>query len=435
MSTVVEQLDQIFNGSDDYVVIYHVIGKCELRIAGLNSLVDLPKSLNLLEEQVKGQAYEGERDKRNGKQEVSDYLQSLLEGKLIVSSKEGQHPWVFNESVGLSLSRPIEGPTNDNILQGPLSAFTEDLSLNLGLTRKEVVSSSLTVKSFEMGTGQKRNVSLLFRSDKVKQSLVEKVIRILEENSRTEVSTIQDILNLCNGSKKHLISYFYKTELLQEVNKSLLGGKVVLFMDRYPFALILPNGLADMFFLENDRNYTYPLMLVMRFIRIIGVLLALILPGLYIALVSVNPEMLRVELALTVAQSREGVPYPAFVEVILLLVVLELILEANVRLPKSIGPTITMVGGIIIGQAAVDARLVSNLLIIVLAATTIASSSIVGIQNSLVIRVFKYIVMVLSAIFGVLGLFTGLFVVASYVASLTIFGVPYFTIKGVERDG
>lgn len=117
-----------------------------------------------------------------------------------------------------------------------------------------------------------------------------------------------------------------------------------------------------------------------------------------------------------------------------MLLVLELIIEASVRLPKSIGPTITMVGGIILGQAAVDAKLVSNLLIIVLAATMIANSTVIGFQNSISIRLFKYIFVFLASIYGILGIFAGLFIICSYLSSIRTFDIPYIPLKGEQGD-
>jgi hypothetical protein len=188
-----------------------------------------------------------------------------------------------------------------------------------------------------------------------------------------------------------------------------------------------------MFTVENYRNFPLPLMITIRVIRVIGVLATLLIPGLYVALVAVNPEVLRIEMALSIAQSRQGVPYPALVEIILMLIILELILEASVRLPKSIGPTVTMVGGIILGQAIVDAQLVSNLLIIILAATTIANFTIVGVQNSLSIRLFKYLIVLLAAIYGVLGILAGILFVTAYLASLTTFGISYLNLN-LKKD-
>ncbi|UOQ48120.1 spore germination protein [Gracilibacillus caseinilyticus] len=138
-------------------------------------------------------------------------------------------------------------------------------------------------------------------------------------------------------------------------------------------------------------------------------------------------------MALSIAQSRQNVPYPSLIEIFLMLLILELILEASVRLPRSIGPTITMVGGIIIGQAVVNANLVSNLLIIILAATTIANFAIVGIQNSFALRFYKYLIVLTSAVYGVFGLLSGMVFIMAYLGSIQTFGVSYLSFK-MERD-
>lgn len=247
----------------------------------------------------------------------------------------------------------------------------------------------------------------------------------IESNLDKDIPNLLAFSKLLGFSKWTLISRFNTTELPENVASALRVGKVVLFLDRFPFALILPNLLMDMFAEENDRNFPLFFMIIIRFLRVVGLLTNMLIPGLYVALVSVNPDVLRIEMALSIASSRIAVPYPAMIETLLLLVILELILEASIRLPKTIGPTITMVGGIILGQAVVQAKLVSNILIIILAATTIASFTVIGFHNAISIRISKYLLLILSAIYGVLGLFVGIVVVCAYLASVSSFGFPY----------
>lgn len=261
------------------------------------------------------------------------------------------------------------------------------------------------------------------------KELVENINSLIEKNKSMDISNLQSMSKMLGFSSWDTVSKFNTTELPFHASQFLKKGRVVILVDQLPFALILPNLLWDMFIVESDRNFPFPIMITISCLRVIGALIALISPGMYVALVAVNPEALQIELALSVAQSREGVPYPALVEVIIMLVVLELILEASIRLPKSVGPTITMVGGIILGQAVVEAKLVSNLLIIILAATTIANSTLVGAQSSLSIRSFKYINVILSSLFGVLGLVVGLVFISSYLASLTTFGKSYLYLN------
>ena len=140
------------------------------------------------------------------------------------------------------------------------------------------------------------------------------------------------------------------------------------------------------------------------------------------------------DLALFVAKSREGIPLTAFLETIAMVVLVDLILEAIVRLPKSVGPAITMVGGIILGQAMVEAKLVSNLLVIVITAVVIASSSVIGMQNSLYIRLLKYPILILASLFGILGVCTGFIFTIIYLASLTSDDIPYMTFR-IKKEG
>ncbi|MCT2537105.1 spore germination protein [Aquibacillus koreensis] len=440
MKSLLSEINKSIGKNDDLYKWSQDFGNIQVVLVGLSSLIDFPKTIQLLEGQIQTVRHSSEvivqqlHKIGKVKSEKKEIIEAIFEGELIIFIDE-LGLVISIDPVPKTLNRSIESPSSDNNIQGPLSAFNEDLSTNIGLLRKEFSSVELQVSSYTFGNSQKKGLSLLYCKDQVNNKLVENVTKQVESNLDKMLYTIQDVTKMLGLPKYSLISSFNTTESPQEVYSNLVKGRVVLFLDRLPYALILPSTLWDMFAIRNDENYSFVIMIALRLLRVIGAITALVLPGLYVALVAVNPEMLRIELALSVAKTREGVPYPAFVEVILMLVILELIIEASVRLPKSIGPTVTMVGGIVLGQAAVDARLVSNLLIIILAASTIASSTIVGFQNSFTIRIFKYNTLVLASIFGVLGVFTGLFLVCAYIASKTTLGIPYLSVKGEMKSG
>lgn len=440
MEGTLQEITSGLKNNDDFFEIYQDFGKEKLIFLGLNSLMDVPKTLFSLKERLNNEtAMDTQLTSilfglgENIIQDKKAIISSILEGKLVILLHNDQDRAIVVNPFSKMLSRSIEAPTNENTLQGGLSSFIEDLDINLGIIRKQIVSENLHIKAFNLGKEQSRKVSLVyFRSNNM--SYIETLEKRLEENISIDPNNLQNLNRLMGISRWSLISHFNTTELPQEVNNALKRGRAVLFIDRFPFAIITPGRLEDMFFIENDHNFPYPIMLAIRFLRIAATLLTLIIPGLYVALVSVNPEVLRIELALSLAESRDGVPYPALIESLLMLITLELIIEASVRLPKSIGPTITMVGGIILGQAAVEAKLVSNLLIIILAATTIANSTIIGVQHSTSIRIFKYFILVLSSIFGVLGILIGVFFVCSYYASITTLGIPFINFNFSKGD-
>lgn len=357
----------------------------------------------------------------------------LLRGQLVIWF-ESEEVFVDYHPYSKILSRSIEAPITENVLRGSVSAFVEDIGTNIGLIRKHVASEDLRTQSYGVGPDRQKQIVVIYKQNQVIPKLLESVVEKIETNISMNVQNLQQLSSMLGFSKWSTVTKFNSTELPQEVERALQKGKVVLLLDRFPFALILPSLLTDMFAVENDRNFLTVFTYLTRLLRILGVLTNIIIPGLYVSLVSVNPDMLRIEIALTIARSRLDVPYPSLVETLLLLLILELIFEASIRLPKSIGPTLTMVGGIILGQAVVSAKLVSNLLIIVLAATTISSSTVVGFHNSLSIRLFKYLILILSAGFGLYGLVAGLVAICAYMASLNSFGIPYVHIMKTRGD-
>ncbi|KIL48388.1 spore germination protein [Jeotgalibacillus campisalis] len=440
MNSLIKEIKDSIGENDDLLFTEQQLKDLSVVLFGLNSLIDLGPTIKQLEQLGQKNYSNKEKQKQISqlgeiKRNAGEITSLLLDGKLMIAPSPNADFVVSVDPVPVKLNRAIDQITNENTMLGPFVSFNEDSLTNIGVMRKHVVSEKIRVKHFLTGTHNKKELSLIYYEGIVEENLLQTVLKDIKRNSINDLHSIQDVTKMLGITPYSIVPRVKTTEMPSEAAQSLLNGKVILFLDGLPFALILPSVFADMFFLESDKNLTYPLMVSLRSLRIAGTLIALIFPGLYVALVAVNPEVLRLELALSIAQSREGVPYPAFIEIIIMLVVLELIMEASVRLPKSIGPTITMVGGIILGQAAVEAQLVSNLLVIVLAATTIANSTVVGVQNLLSIRLLKYIVLIFSSVFGVLGILAGVFFICAYLAGVSSLGVPYLNFKQSKGDG
>ncbi|WP_078380539.1 spore germination protein [Sutcliffiella halmapala] len=444
MDNILQGIKSALGDNEDFFMMDHFFGKLPVILLGYKTLIDMPKTISTIQEQLGYESFDekqleqkllGIGDKIN--RDYNEVISSILTGKLIIHLRNDTNFVIEVCPVGQELNRSIESPVNENVIIGTLSSFNEDLLTNIGIVRKHIASDQLKLKCFSVGTDYSKNLALLYSNNTKNMQLISKITTAIESNKSLNLNSLQDVTNILGLSKWGILPQYTSTELPQEVTRSLEKGRIVLFVDRIPLALILPSYLWDMFSSENDRNFPVILMSTIRFLRIFASLLAIIIPGLYVALVSINPEILRIELALSIANSRDGVPYPALVETLIMLIILELTLEASIRLPKSIGPTITMVGGIILGQAVVEAKLVSNLLIIVLAATTIANSVLVGVQNTMFIRFFKYIILILASIYGVLGILIGLFFLCSYIASINSFGIPYlhFNFKGDMKRG
>ncbi|MEJ9219339.1 spore germination protein [Paenibacillus glucanolyticus] len=434
-----QRLADYFRANADYFNVEIQLLQYRVQVIGLDSLVDLPQSIAMLQTQTTNMVDDSLSPDSLLKiigqlvdPDLGAIVPDIIKGNLIVLEPlSGTCCAVL--PISKVVTRSIGPAETENTLYGSSSSFLEDLNTNIGILRKHCTSANLKVETYKVGKSNPKAVLLIYVEDQVKPALIDNLRKKIEAGLDKDIQHLQQLEKILGSNPWTLVARFNATELPQNAAHSLQQGKVVLMIDRLPFAVIIPSLIWDMFCMKDDHNFPLPFMYLIRLLRILGALIATIIPGLYVALVSVNPEVLRLQLALSIAHSRQDVPYPAMVETLLLLVVLELILEASIRLPKSIGPTVTMVGGIILGQAAVAAKLVSNLLIIVLAGTTIASSTVVGFQNSVPIRVFKYLLIILSAIYGVLGLLAGIVLICAYMGNQSSMGVPYLSMPSLTQ--
>ncbi|MFC7391462.1 spore germination protein [Scopulibacillus cellulosilyticus] len=432
MGNLIQEIQEKFIHNDDFFIQKEKFGNTVLHLIGFKTLVDLDQSKLYIQQIARSST--SVHNLLNNLSETLDanleYItKALLKGKLVIIVGNGKHNAVI-EPVSLNLKRIIDEPKSESPILASLDAFVEDIKANVGLIRKWLNTDRLCHYSYEVGKLQKRKISMLYINGCAQSSLVERVDQQLK-NIQSDIETIDD-LNRCLGyGKRYIVSHLYSTELPNQAVHYLKRNRIVIFLDNHPYALVFPQLIWDMFSLASDRNFPFMLALMLRSIRVIGAVTTLTLPALYVALISVNPEVLKIDFALFVAKSRQGVPYPALLETILMVFLVDLVLEAIVRLPKSVGPAVTMVGGVILGQAVVEAKLVSNLLIIVITAIVIAGSTIVGMQNSIYIRLLRYPVLILASIYGIFGAFIGVTFIGIYLTSLTSNGFPYtaFNLK------
>ncbi|MCM3732035.1 spore germination protein [Fictibacillus nanhaiensis] len=435
MRDIVKEIESKFSNHDDLFIEEELVGKTTIYFIGFNTLVDLTKSKLYVQQMAASSSSVKALFINLSDQvgvDIEQILKAILEGKLVIVSK-GDAENAIVDPIAQNLNRSIEEPKNESPIQASINAFGDDITINVGLIRKRLSTERLCHCSYQVGELDKRRLSMLYIKGRAPNILIEKANQQLKQ-IKSDIETIDDLNKQFGQRILSPVSHLSPTELPIQAIHSLKKNRIVLFMDNYPFALVFPNLIWDMFSTENDRNFPFVLTFMLRLFRVIGAVATVVLPALYVALVSVNPGIFRTDLALFVAKSREGIPLSAFLETILMVVIVDLILEAINRLPKSVGPSITMVGGIILGQAMVEAKLVSNLLVIVITAVVIASSAVVGIQNSLYIRLLKYPILVLASFFGILGVWTGFILTVIYLASLTSDDIPYLTFN-IKQEG
>lgn len=361
---------------------------------------------------------------------VQQCEQALLDGKTLLCTSLLRQVLVLDTQQ--MQSRGIQSTVTENVNRGPMYAFNEDYSACIALIRQRLRTTDLKVWESSVGSITRTKVGLLYLHNH-KMNL--EIVKAIQEGiTQIQVDGIQDTGQLQGLLTKRKAWNLFPTMLSSErpdqVVASLLDGRVVIVMDGTPFVLIAPTFFFD-FWKSSEDYYLAPIIaFFLRVLRFLAIGINLFLPAMYVALTSVNVDVNRVEISLAAAASREGVPYPVIIETTLMLLVLDLIVEAGTRLPKTISSTVTMVGGVVLGQVVVSANIVSNLLVIVVAATAITNFIVVDYQMSLVQRVLKYGILCLAGIVGVLGVVVSFTLIIIFLSRIESFGVSYLSPFG-----
>lgn len=324
-------------------------------------------------------------------------------------------------------SRQVDQPVIETVSRGPSDGFNEDLRTNLGLLRKRLRTSRLAVENLEIGELTKTEVKLVYLKGYVIDGLVDE---IKERIQRIRVDGILDsgqIEEFIQDSPYSPFSTVDSTERPDKLAGNLLEGKAALMFDNTPFSLIMPSTLAAQLQSPQDYYDRYWYSSFIRFLRWMALLIALLGPSLYIAIITFHQELLPTSLLMTILISREGVPFPALAEALLMELTFEVLREAGLRLPRAFGQTISIVGAIVIGQTAVNAGLVSPAMVIVVALTAIATFTIPSLSLANSVRILRFLFMFFAASFGLIGVLVGFSTLLSHLCSLRSFGIPYFS--------
>lgn len=321
--------------------------------------------------------------------------------------------------------RAISEPSTESIIRGPREGFVELLRVNTGLVRKHVNSPDLKLKQLRLGKRGHNVIAVMYMAGIANPGLVEEVFRRLRSIDIDSVYESGYVEQLIEDDWLSLFPQIDATERPDAVAARLLEGKVAIFTANTPVALVVPATLDSLMHSPEDYYQRWQVASSVRFLRFAATLLALVLPSLYIALTSYHVEMIPTLLALAIGATRQAVPFPAFVEAFMMEGALELLREAGVRLPSPIGQTIGIVGGLVIGEAAVRANLVSPAMVITVALTAISSFAIPNYAAAMAFRLARFFLMILSSILGLYGLMLGLLAILAHLSALKSFGVSY----------
>lgn len=352
-------------------------------------------------------------------------VSGLLSGETAVLCKGNDLALLIPSKGGKD--RGVEEPNSQTVIRGPKEGFTENIDTNIALVRRKIKDPNLWVENFVVGLVTKTKVSIMYMNGIAKEEAVKEVrdrIVSIQIDSILESGYIEEWIQ---DKTFTVFPTIYNTERPDVIAAGILEGRIAILVDGTPFVLLVPAIFVQFFQAAEDYYQRSDISTLLRLLRFIASGIALLAPSLYIAITTFHQDMLPPDLLISLSAQREKIPFPAFVEALLMEMTFELLREAGIRLPKTVGQAISIVGALVIGQAAVEAGLVSAAMVIVVSITAISSFIIPAYNMSIAIRILRFGMMGLAANFGLFGIIAGIIGIIQHLCQLRSFGVHYMS--------
>ncbi|MBA2941864.1 spore germination protein [Paenibacillus sp. CGMCC 1.16610] len=321
--------------------------------------------------------------------------------------------------------RSIEEPKSESVVRGSREGFVENISTNISLIRQRIKDPTFTMLQYHVGKRTERELVIAFIKDIANDQIVEEVCRRIETIDIDDAGDSGFIEQFIEDNTFSPFPQVMNTERPDRVVNALMEGKVAILLDGTPFVLIVPVTFPMMLYSPEDNNERWMYSSLIRMMRYILAFVSLYLPSLYIAFISFHQGLIPTKLAISITSSREGVPFPTFVEAMMMEITIEILREAAIRLPRPIGQAIGMVGGLVIGQSAVQAGIVSPIMVIVVAVTAISSYTIPIYSAGIAMRMLRFFMMFAASMLGLYGIIMVTLLLLSHIMKLKSFGTNY----------
>ncbi|WP_410512848.1 spore germination protein [Paenibacillus sp. BR2-3] len=429
-----EDLKRTFGSMPD--LVFRSIGSS--LIVYISGLVDQQRiEREIIDPLSTQQEAEGVTVKTPSVEQTTDYqktVQAVLSGMAAVAVCGREQ--VILANVAAAPHRSVTKPETETVVHGPREGFVEHIDINIALIRRILKSEKLRMKKWNIGSVAQTEVRLAYLDGVAPNELVSEISNRI---SSVRLEGILDSNYLTENIKDRPLSIFptlQTTERPDVVADALLKGKVAVIVNNSPFALILPFTFWNAFQSIEDYYLLYSSATFLRVIRAFFIISALFLPSLYVAITTFHVEMIPTELLLSIAVSREPSPFPALVEALIMESVFEALREAIVRLPTMLGQAVSVLGALVIGQAVVQAGIVSIPMIIVVSITGIASLMIPRYEMTFAVRILRILLLLLAGTFGLFGIALGLYFTQIYLTGISSAGMPYLSpIAPLLRSG
>lgn len=356
-------------------------------------------------------------------QDLQEAVAGILDGKTVLLV-DGEAACLVASTLGYK-SRDLQDPITEGVVRGPREGFTEDLEVNVTLLRRRLRTSRLRFEALRLGRVSRTRVYLAYLQGVARPDIVAEVRRRLDGIDIDNVGESGFIEELIEDHPLSLFPQIERTERPDKVAAALAEGRVAVLTDNTPFVLVVPSVFFQ--FLQTPEDYyeRFFIAIALRWVRFLSFALALALPALYVAVVTMHQELLPTGLAVAIAASRQGVPLPAAVEAFMMEAIFEIMREAGVRLPRPVGQAVSVVGGIVVGEAAVRAGIVSSPAVIIVSLTGIASFAVPAYNMMITLRILRFGLILLAGSMGIPGLTAGILLTLTHLAGLRSFGVPF----------
>ncbi|WP_342441114.1 spore germination protein [Lysinibacillus sp. FSL K6-0075] len=426
--------------TDNRAAIVFLKGLCDKELIDKHILKSLMNGLSERSTLIRG--YELQQLIVNEILPVSDLLEEtkvmkavgkVLTGSTVLIVDGIQNVFIIGTAHGKT--RNLEEPVSEALVRGPRVGFTEKLSVNTSLLRQHGENRNLSIIEMEVGERTKKELVIAYIDEIVEPNLVKEVRKRIETIHLDDVAESGYIEQLIEDNYLSPFTQVQSTERPDRVVAALLEGRVAILLDGTPFALIVPVTFNMLLQSPEDYYERWLSSSLIRLLRYFAAGISLFGPSLYIAFVSFHQGLIPTKLALSMMATRQGVPFPALIEALIMEVAIEILREAGLRLPKPIGPTMGIVGGLVIGEAAVQAGIVSPIMVIVVALTAISSFAIPQYNAGITLRMLRFVAMFSAALFGLYGIILFFLFLCSHLVKLKSFGVSYLSPTVPYRAG
>ncbi len=356
---------------------------------------------------------------------ITDVLSDLITGSTVIIFNRQQLAYTF-DTKGYD-KRGVQEPSVENVIKGSKDTFTETIRTNTSICRRKIKSPNLVIEETIVGKQSKTPISIVYLKNIANPELVNKVRERLDKIDISIVLTSSFIEEFLVDAKSFVFPQIQSTERPDKFCANIAEGRVGVLIDGLPIAYIIPATFFQFLQAPEDYSMHWIISSIIRIIRIFSMFITLLLPAFYVSITTFHQEMIPSELTFSIIAAKQGVPFPMFVEVLLMLGAFELLIEAGLRLPKTIGQTVSIVGALVVGQAAVEAKLISPSTVIFIAITAIAGFVMPNQDFSNAVRLWRFIITISSCIIGIYGMVVVFALLLHQLCNLESYGVPYLS--------